>query len=372
MQRILRAHLGLTMVLVLAGCSLPSGAALQSEVLAEQDAENPTFQVVQVTRNATPELAKWPITGWKGNYHWLSAGRGPDSSLIQSGDNLDIVIWDSQENSLLASVESKSTAVPTMTVSASGNIFMPYVGEVPVRGLTAGAARANLQKRLEDIAPTAQVQVSIKQGDNNSVDMVGGVSAPGSFPLKTRNTRILSVLAQAGGISPSLRHPLVVLQRGGNSYETRAEALLSEPARNTLVRGGDQIVVIEDDRSFNVLGAASSQKIINFEKEQMSAMEAISAMGGLSSTRANPKGLLVLREYGPNDVKFGPDSPDMQQVIFSLDLTSADGLFAARQFNINPNDTVLATESPITRVQTILGLFGTVVGVGATANNLTQ
>ncbi|MDT8327309.1 MAG: polysaccharide biosynthesis/export family protein [Roseovarius sp.] len=372
MQRIFRAHLGLGLALVLAGCSLPSGAALQSEVLHEQDAENPTFQVVKVTRDSTPDLAKWPATGWKGHYHWLSAGRGPDSSLIQSGDSLDLVIWDSQENSLLAPAASKSAPVPTATVSASGTIFMPYVGEVAVRGLTESGARERLQQKLEDIAPTAQVQLAITQGRNNSVDMVGGVAAPGSVPLKTRNTRILSVLAEAGGISPSLRHPLVVLQRNGESYETRAETLLADPARNALVRGGDQIVVVEDDRSFNVLGAASTQKVINFEKEQMSAMEAISAMGGLSASRANPKGLLVLREYKPSDVKLGADTPDMQQVIFSLDLTSADGLFAARQFNINPDDTLLATESPVTRVQTILGLFGTVVGAGATANNLTQ
>jgi len=372
LRRISKAHLGLALILVLAGCGVPRGAALQSEVLAEQDAENPTFQVVKVTRNAMPDLAAWPATGWKGKYHWLGASRGPDSSLIQSGDRLDIIVWDNQENSLLASEQSKSTVVPTMTVSSSGTIFMPYVGEVGVRGLTAGAARTKLQKRLEDIAPTAQVQVAIDQGGNNSVDMVGGVGAPGTIPLKTRNTRILSVLAQAGGISPSLRHPLVVLQRNGKSYETRAEALLSDPARNTLVRGGDQIVVIEDDRSFNVLGAAGSQRLVNFEKETMSAMEAVSVAGGLSAARANPKGLLVLREYKPGDVSLSEKTPDMQQVIFTLDLTNADGLFAARQFNINPNDTVLATESPITRVQTILGLFGTVLGAGATANNLTQ
>ena len=372
MHHTFRVHLCLVLMLALAGCSLPSGAALQSEVLAEKDAETPTFQVVKVTRDATPDLAKWPATGWQGHYNWLAAGRAPDSSLIQSGDSLDIVIWDSQENSLLAADATKSTSVPTTTVSSSGTVFMPYVGEVAVRGMTEAAARRKLQEQLEDIAPTAQVQLSIHQGGNNSVDLVGGVGAPGTIPLKTRNTRILSVLAQAGGISPSLRHPLVVLQRGGKSYETRAEALLSDPARNTLVRGGDQIVVIEDDRTFNVVGAVGSQKVLNFEKEEMSAMEAVSAMGGLMAFRANPKGLLVLREYKPGDVKFGPETPDMQQVIFALDLTSADGLFAARQFNINPDDTVLATESPVTRVQTILGLFGTVIGVGATANNLTQ
>jgi polysaccharide export outer membrane protein len=54
-------------------------------------------------------------------------------------------------------------------------------------------------------------------------------------------------------------------------------------------------------------------------------------------------------------------------VVFTFDLTSADGLFAARQFQIQSGDTVLATESPVTNARTILGLFGSVFGVTAQA-----
>nr|WP_297773617.1 polysaccharide biosynthesis/export family protein [uncultured Roseovarius sp.] len=360
------------MFMSLTACSLPRGAALQSEVIAERDAENPTFQVVEVTRRTTPALALWPATGWKGFYHWPSAGRGPDSTLIQTGDTLEVVIWDSQENSLLADEASKSTVVPPVTVSPSGEIFMPYLGDIQVRGMTAFSAREKLQTRMLDIAPSAQVQLNVAPGRNNAVDVVGGVGAPGSFPMESRNTRVLSVLAQAGGITPNMVHPLIVLQRGSQVYETRAEDLYEEPARNILVRGGDQIVVTEDDRTFNVLGAAGKQSVISFEKESMSAMEAVSAMGGLSASRADPKGLLVLREYDGRAITPDKPGPDMRQVIFSLDFTDADGLFAARQFDINPGDTLLATESPVTRVQTILGLFGTVVGFGSTAANLSN
>lgn len=358
------------MFAALAACSLPRGAALQSEVLAEQDNKSPTFQVVEVTRRSTPALALWPASGWKGSYRWLSAGRGPDSSLIQTGDTLNLVIWDNQENSLLASEASRSTLVPPMTVSPSGTVFMPYIGEVNLRGMTESEARGTLQTRLLEIAPSAQVQLNVEPGRNNAVDVVGGVAAPGNYPLLSRNTRILSVLAMAGGISPTMVNPLVVLQRGAEIYETRVENLYAEPGRNALVRGGDQIVVTEDDRTFNVLGAAGRQQVIPFDKEKISAMEAVSIMGGLSAARADPKGLLVLREYERHHINPDKPGPEMPQVIFSLDFTSADGLFAARQFQINPGDTLLATESPVTRVQTILGLFGTVVGFANTASNV--
>ncbi|ARE82214.1 Polysialic acid transport protein KpsD [Roseovarius sp. EC-HK134] len=368
--RKIRVILGIMMFAALAACSLPRGAALQSEVLAEKDNKVPTFQVVEVTRRSTPALALWPASGWKGSYNWLSASRGPDSSIIQTGDRLAVVIWDNQENSLLASEASRSTPIEGLTVSSSGTVFMPYIGEVALRGMTESEARATLQTRLLEIAPSAQVQLTVEPGRNNAVDVVGGVAAPGNYPLLSRNTRILSVLASAGGIAPTMNNPLVILQRGGQVFETRAETLYAEPARNALVQGGDQIVVTEDDRTFNVLGAAGSQKVIPFEEERITAMEAVSAMGGLSAARADPKGLLVLREYEPQHINPDKPGPELRQVIFSLDFTNADGLFAARQFHINPGDTLLATESPVTRVQTILGLFGTVVGFASTANNV--
>lgn len=372
LPKLTRTAILLGLGLFLAACSLPRGAALQSEVLNESESENPTFQVVKVTRDQTDVLAEWPPTGWHGHYHWFGVDHGPDGSVIQTGDVLTIVVWDNQENSLLAGIEAKQTVLPPMTVSSSGGIFMPYVGEVHVRGMSQQTARSRLQNALEEISPSAQVQLSVKPGRNNSIDMVSGVGAPGRYPLENQNTKILTALALGGGISNTLRHPLIRLQRSGKTYETRADALLSDASRNVRLRGGDQISVVEDDRTFNVLGAAADESVIYFQKEQMTAMEALSEMGGLKEDRADPRGILILREYEAEDLKPGMAGPDMQQVVFTIDLTSADGLFAARQFYINPQDTLLATESPIASARTILSLFGTVVGVGATANNLTN
>jgi polysaccharide export outer membrane protein len=55
----------------------------------------------------------------------------------------------------------------------------------------------------------------------------------------------------------------------------------------------------------------------------------------------------------------------MKQVIFTFDLTSADGLFAARKFKINPNDTILATESPVNVTRKVLSLVGAVFGTAS-------
>lgn len=327
--------------------------------------------MVEVTRAAVPQLMAWPHSSTYDTRGWFAADRGPDSSIIQTGDRLDVVIWDNQENSLI-SAGAKQTPIPPLVVSSSGTVFLPYVGGVPVRGLTSDLARDRIQTKMEMIVPAAQVQLGVTPGRNNSVDVASGVGAPGRYPLENRDTRILSVVSIAGGLNPALRHPRIRLQRDEHIYETRVENILADPSQNIRVRGGDQLAVVEDLRTFTTLGAARNQQLVRFEKEKMNALDAISASGGLNAARANPRGVLILREYHPRDLTPGPRGPDMQQVVFSIDMTTADGLFAARQFQIEPNDTVLATESPVTAIQTIAGLFGTFVGIGANIDRLSD
>ena len=347
----------------LSACSLPRGAALQSEVLREADAEIPSFQVMPVTRATMPLIANWPRTGEGHDTAWPRTATGSSESVIQTGDKVDITIWDSQENSLITTPTQKSTAMPGVEVAGDGTVFVPYVNEVQIRGLTPAAARARIQAKLESIVPSAQVQLSLTQGRGNSVELVGGVSSPGAFPMPSRNYKILGLIADGGGISSSLRNPRVRLMRGGTTYEISAGTLLESSDYNALLYPGDTIIVEEDDKSFTALGASGTESLIYFPKDRLTALEAISLMGGLSDQRADPKGVLVLREYDVRHLRSGSGAPNMQQVVFTFDLTSADGLFAARKFAINPGDTVLATESPVTRAQTIFGLIGNAFGV---------
>ena len=95
----------------LAACGFPAGAPIQSDILAEAEAADPTFEVVAVSRANLHRIEAWPSTGWRGHYRWLTDGGGGPTNLIRVGDAVDLVIWDSQENSLLTNPASKSTAM---------------------------------------------------------------------------------------------------------------------------------------------------------------------------------------------------------------------------------------------------------------------
>jgi len=356
----------LAAVVGVTGCTLPRGAALSSEVLREQAAETPTYSVVPVGRDNVARLAQWPATGGGITQGWPAAQRGPDSPVIRSGDKISLVIWDSQENSLLANATQKAVDMPDLTVSATGTIFVPYLDEVVVRGQTPDQARRQIQDALTPIVPSAQVQLAVEPGQNNSVDLVSGVAKPGSYPLPDRNVTILGLLAQGGGIDKALRNPSVRLIRGGKAYEIRAKTLLAEPARNVVLRGGDQVLVKEDDRYFTALGATGTQSLIYFEKDEITGLETLAMIGGLEGNRANPKGVLILRDYPQTALRSDGSGPAMRQVVFTFDLTTADGLFAARNFRVNPKDTVLVTEASLVSTRNVLGLIGTLFGLANT------
>lgn len=354
---------------LLGACSLPRGAVLLNEVVKEKDAEVPSYQVVHVTRAKLALLAEWPRSGGEQAYHWPTTTRGPQSGVIRAGDTVDLIIWDNDENSLLTSLEQKSTEMRGLTVSSSGAIFVPYLTDVVVTGMTPNDARRHIQKQLEVISPSAQVQLIHKPGAGNSVDLVTGVPKPGSYPLPSRNTSILSLLSLGGGISKDVRNPVVRLIRGQRTYNIRAADLFSTEKANIILRGGDKVLVREDGRYFTSLGATGTEELVYFDREKITVLEALSMVGGFNDNRANLKGMLVLRDYGPGQIAPTPETPDLEQVVFAFDLTTAEGLFAARQFRVNPGDTVIATESPVTAARTIFGILGSAVGL---ANNVSN
>lgn len=370
MAHILKTPLIILSMVLMTACSLPRGAALQSEITAEARSEAPTIDVVPVNRANMPAILKWPATGSHGHYHWISATDAPASSIIHEGDRVDIVIWDSQDNSLLTGPNEKAVSMTGLEVGPSGSVFVPYVENVVIRGLTPTAARQRIQNRLEPIVPSAQVQLSLTQGQNSSVSLVSGVAKPGTYPMPGRNYSVLALIAEGGGISSALRNPLVSLIRAGRTYSIPAEDLFSTASKNTTLRASDKVIVQEDDRTFTALGASGTEDLIYFPKEVVTALEALALMSGLNDSRADPKGVLILREYAARDIRADGTGPSRQQVVFTLDLTSADGLFAARKFPIQPGDTVLATESPVTKAQTIFSLFGSAIGFGRSVSSL--
>ncbi len=357
-----RALSALLCIGFLASCTLPRGAALQSEVIGARKARESEFAVYPVSRALLPSISQWPTVNEAG-LGWITTSRGSSGQIIRGGDSVSVTIWDNDVNSLLVAESGRNTTLTDMRVSPDGSIFLPYVGEVRIGGISPQAARERLQSALMEVAPSAQVQISLTEGRGNAVDLVGGVRAPGSFPMPDNDYTVLGLIAAGGGVEGSLANPQIRLLRGGSVYGTSVKRLYAEPNLDTLLANGDRVIVEEDDRYFLSVGAAGQEALHPYTRDVISAMDSVSIIGGVQEQRGNPKGILILREYPASALAAGQRGPRLQQVIFTLDLTSADGLFSARNFRIMPKDLIYVTESPVTSAQTVFAIVGSAFGL---------
>lgn len=357
----------------LSACSVPRGAPTRNEVLAGTDRDtegrDPGFALELVTRDRLPLYAQWGPTHGHARTGWPSGSADPVDQRLAPGDLLNVRIWDAEDSSLLTSAGAQFSDIQNVMVSASGTVSLPYIDRVEVAGLSQDQARDRLQERLGTITPSGQVQLTVSQGRRNSVDMLGGVAKPGSYPLVERNLPLSSLLSAAGGVTPGLDNPQVQITRGRHVYRRPLKEVMGNPALDPALQGGDSILIEADPRSFTGLGAAGREQVIRFDSESVTALRAVAMMGGLADSRADPRGILVLRRYPP-DALSDPTPPPSQRVVFSFDLTGADGLFSADEFALQNGDIVLATQSPGTTTQRVLGLFGSVLGAGRVLNEL--
>ena len=352
--------LGLLLALSgIGGCAAPRGAALKRQVIGDAAVQkaDAIYQVIRVGQANLAAVESWPATGTAVGFGWPGKGQAQTSRAIRPGDVLHVTIWDPQENSLLTTVEQRAAQLTELTVAPDGNVFVPYVETIKVAGLNPEDARAQIQAKLAAIAPSAQVQLAVAGGEQNMLDLVAGVQRPGRYPVAAKGVTILSLLAEGGGIPPGLRNPVVRLQRGGRAHAGLAKDLYRDPARDILMRGGDRVVVEEDPRSIVVLGAAGVERTVFFEKQSHTLLEALSLAAGLSEARADPAGVLILRKYGDKALRRDGSGPNRREVIFAFDLSTGEGLFAARSFHVHADDVVLVTESPLPATAGILGVF---------------
>ncbi|MDR0809830.1 MAG: polysaccharide biosynthesis/export family protein [Gemmobacter sp.] len=356
---------------ILSGCGdMPGGGPNAGQILHGADDPEADFAVFPISRKTLPKLDSWPKHGATSPSSWIPRARGPASQIIQPGDMMDLAIWDNGESSLLTQPGQKVVELKGIRVSPDGEVFLPYVDKVYIAKMAPDEARNAIQQRFAAIIPTAQVQLNHTAGRQSSVDLVSGTANPGNFVMPDRDFSILSLIAMGGGIDKSIKNPQVRLMRSGELYGISAKALMKSPSLDTTLRGGDKVYVENDERYFLSLGAARQEAQIPFPNDKVTALDAVSLIGGMNDTRANPKGVLILRDYRTEDLRSDGSGPTRERTIFAVDLTTADGLFSAGEFLIQDRDLVLVTESSLLVTNNVVKLLFDAFGIGTRARNI--
>ena len=351
---------------LVAGCTLPRSGPTAGEILGAEAAEGSDVLVVPVT----PAIARIvrPAETLAFGRDFVSAGT-ISADTIRAGDTLSVTVWENADTSLLAGAGERVTTLDALQVDESGEIFVPYAGRLRAAGRSPESLRQAITQALSAQTPEPQVEVRRIAGDGSTVSVLGEVNAPGVYPIEAPTRRLSAMLARAGGVSVVPDVAQVRIQRGGRNERIWLEDLYDTPAYDVAVRAGDRIVVEEDRRSFTALGATEGQARVNFNKRDMSALEAIAAAGGLDGRAADPTGVFVFRTEPPEIAGrvLGRGLGGPQQIAYVIDLTAPGGLFSARDFVIRDEDTIYITEAPFASWSRVLSVATTAVSLTGSA-----
>ncbi len=191
---------------------------------------------------------------------------------LQPGDTLDTMYADFPESAVLH-----------LTVSGSGTIFVPYVGQVKIQGMTPEQAEQAIDDALvaKQIVKSPHVSINVTAARNFAVMVLGAVSLPHPVPLFAPAPLSL-ILSQVGVVQPNASYHVLVAHRDGSPP---ADVELDRTGLNvrgltTIVSPGD-VVTIAQAGSFFALGEFNHPGIYPIVGTQhMSLIQAVSVAGG--------------------------------------------------------------------------------------------
>jgi len=150
---------------------------------------------------------------------------------IQPGDQLSIKIYPNDgENALMSIASIKAEEIPTkmddgFTVSSTGEIRLPLVGELMAKGLTTNQLSEALTLKLTKTIQSPYVEVSVT---NQRLMLFNGEGAGQVIPLAHEAMTLMEVLALGGGIKDEGKSNQIRLFRMENGVRKIYEFDLSE------------------------------------------------------------------------------------------------------------------------------------------------
>jgi polysaccharide export outer membrane protein len=158
--------------------------------------------------------------------------------IIGPEDVLEITVW---RNTDLSKV---------VAVRPDGRISLPLIGDVGAAGRTAAQLAEAIAEKLKEFKENPQVSIVVKEVNSYAIYVLGEVSKPGKYPLKSKTT-LLQAITLASGFTPAAaRNKIVVFrfgEQGGKDVKIKASyddiIMRDESPQNIQLKPGDTIVV---------------------------------------------------------------------------------------------------------------------------------
>jgi polysaccharide export outer membrane protein len=378
------------MCAVLAGCqAVPGEGPLSSEIVKdagrsaqEIGRENTVaYDVVDVDARSARLVSNYTSTALSRRF---GIGGGVGQVVIGVGDLLKITIFEAGSDGLFSTSESKQTTLD-LVVQPNGAASIPYVGQVKFAGKTLEQARQTILDALVKKAVEPDVIVTSVGTASRNVTVSGAVARSAVVPLNLVPETINEVIAKAGGPVGQPYETYVTLVRGKKTGTALLKNVIENPSENIFVRPGDQVYVMQDPRTFTVLGAVKTNRRIEFGATDLNLLEAVALAGGGADTRVDAKGYFVFRYEEPDIVmsllgteRFNamlskgmqPDNVGRYPIVYRLDMSKPDSLIVGQTFPVKSRDVIYVSRHPSVDLVKFLGIVARPIGIASSASNV--
>lgn len=307
---VVRGAASAAMLALLAACNfLPSSGPYTAEIASGgKDVDGLSYKLVPVTIETVRVLGTLDREGLVGTFR--DDRRAIPNVKVGVGDVVGVTIFEASSGGLFIPNEAGSRAgnfvdIPAQAVDNSGNISIPYAGLIKAAGREPAQIEAEIVQKLRNRAIEPQAVVTVKEQRSTWVTVIGEISAPVKFPLRSTGERVLDALGQAGASANKGYDTMVTLQRGGREATISFNRLIREPVNNVYLQPGDTIYVYGKARKFmafgatGVNGATSSAVAVTgqfpFGDDTLTLSEAVAKAGGINDQRGDPQSVFLFR-----------------------------------------------------------------------------
>jgi polysaccharide biosynthesis/export protein len=223
-------------------------------------------------------------------------------------DLLEITLFNIPESSNTERMVTPRTV--TVRVTQQGQISLPLLGEIDVKGLTILGLEKKLREGYDKYIYNPQVGVLIREFRQRA-SVIGAVQKPGVVELTGPKT-VIELLAMAGGVSEKAGAQVHIYRQGANGRESHVIdlAVLANSTGlinatnaamiNMPVEPGDMINVPEAGKFF-IEGAV--RKPGSYPLGRLySLSQAVATAGGVDP-ELNSNDIYILRRRGPGELQ---------------------------------------------------------------------
>lgn len=352
---------------LLSACStLPSSGPTGSQVLKDAAKSQLPSDLTIIEVNDAASLPVQPVPAAM-SFPDLAP---PPTDMVGPGDVLEISVYEAGVSLFGSGSPSAATpgfdpsaranTLPPARVDDDGNIVVPYAGRLHVAGKTLAKVQNQIRLALRGFSQNPQVLVTPRDVITNSIIMNGEVAKPGRLLLQTNRETFSDVIALAGGYRGKASELELRVIRGQLSAEIRMSDLLENPALDGRAYPGDRVTLINDPRTYSILGASGRADQVPFGRSAMSLAEAVATAGGVNPNLGDPAAVFVFRYAAGTD---GVTRP----LVYHLNMMRTGSFFLAQRFAMRDKDILYIgnarANQPSKAIQLISQLFSPILTV---------